>query len=177
MSDKKDRELEFLRGMQKLKAAPVRDEGYTSPLENDTMQVRGSKPEPETVTRIAGATEHIDTKSAMPMTKNFQSKIQALLQNKAAKKALGILPMAGTIAGLAAGDPAMAAEEAAGDIPVAGQIYEAIKPTESGNPEEERQMIAARNLKGIGPKYVQPEGLEEGKPQRNIFSKLFGGMK
>jgi hypothetical protein len=39
----------------------------------------------------------------------------------------------------------MAAEELAGDIPVAGQVYEAIKPTDSGNVEEERQMIAERN--------------------------------
>jgi predicted NodU family carbamoyl transferase len=58
------------------------------------------------------------------------------------KKALGVIPMAGTVAGLMAGDPAMAAEEAAGDIPVLGQAYEAIKPTESGNPEEERLMLA-----------------------------------
>lgn len=66
---------------------------------------------------------------------------------KLGKKAAGIIPLAG--AGYAAlqGDPAMAAEEAAGDIPFVGQAYEAIKPTESGNPEEERQMIAERNAK------------------------------
>ncbi len=148
MANKKDRELEFLRGIQKLKASPVRDEGYTSPLENDTMQVRSSgRPIPEPVKRIKDATEHIDTKSAMKTIKgiDFQSKIQSLLKNSAAKKALGILPMAGTVAGLMAGDPAMAAEEAAGDIPIVGQAYEALKPTESGNPEEERQMIAERN--------------------------------
>lgn len=58
------------------------------------------------------------------------------------KKLAGMIPLAG--AGMAAlsGDPAMAAEELAGDIPVAGQVYEAIKPSESGNPEEERQMLA-----------------------------------
>jgi len=58
------------------------------------------------------------------------------------KKLAGIIPLAG--AGMAAlsGEPAMAAEELAGDIPVAGQVYEAIKPTESGNPEEERMLLA-----------------------------------
>jgi hypothetical protein len=60
------------------------------------------------------------------------------------KKLLGAIPMAGAMYGLASGDPAMAAEEAAGDIPVAGQIYEAIKPTESGNPEEEKMILAER---------------------------------
>lgn len=61
------------------------------------------------------------------------------------KKLLGAIPMAGAAYGLASGNPAMAAEEAAGDIPVVGQVYEAVRPTESGNPEEERQMLAERN--------------------------------
>lgn len=48
------------------------------------------------------------------------------------KKAMGVLPFAG--AGYAAlnGDSAMAAEELAGDVPVVGQAFEAIKPTASG---------------------------------------------
>lgn len=64
---------------------------------------------------------------------------------KLGKKVAGVLPLAG--AGMAAlsGDPAMAAEELAGDIPIAGQIYEAIKPSDSGNPEEEAEMLAERD--------------------------------
>lgn len=50
--------------------------------------------------------------------------------------------MAGAAYGLMSGDPAMAAEEAAGDIPVIGQAYEAIRPTDTGNVEEERTMLA-----------------------------------
>jgi hypothetical protein len=58
------------------------------------------------------------------------------------KKVAGVIPLAGAAYGLASGDPAMAAEEAAGDIPVIGQAYEAIKPEMAGNPEEERMMLA-----------------------------------
>lgn len=58
------------------------------------------------------------------------------------KKLMGVVPMAGAAYGLMSGDPAMAAEEAAGDIPVVGQAYEAIKPTDTGNVEEERMMLA-----------------------------------
>jgi hypothetical protein len=58
------------------------------------------------------------------------------------KKLLGAIPLLG--AGYAAlqGDPAMAADELAGDVPVLGQAYEALKPTDSGNVDEERQMLA-----------------------------------
>lgn len=58
------------------------------------------------------------------------------------KKLIGVVPMAGAAYGLMSGDPAMAAEEAAGDIPVIGQAYEAIRPTDTGNVEEERTMLA-----------------------------------
>ena len=61
---------------------------------------------------------------------------------KLGKKVAGVIPLAGTAYGFASGDPAMAAEEAAGDIPVLGQAYEAIKPEMAGNPEEERMMLA-----------------------------------
>ena len=64
------------------------------------------------------------------------------LAKKMGKKVAGVVPLLGTAYGLMSGDPAMASEEAAGDIPVIGQAYEAIKPAESGNPEEERMMLA-----------------------------------
>ncbi len=95
------------------------------------------------------------------------------LAKKMGKKALGVVPVLGTAYGLMSGDPAMAAEEAAGDIPVLGQVYEAIKPTESGNPDEERQLLAKRNaMPSNGKSYTPPSGLEEGKPQRNVFDGL-----
>lgn len=80
------------------------------------------------------------------------------------KKAAGVIPLAG--AGLAAlsGEPAQAAEELAGDIPVIGQAYEAIKPTESGNPQEERLELAedaARKNYKKSPAYRDSRGISE----------------
>lgn len=120
----------------------------------------------------------------------------ALAKKMGKKVAVGV-PLLGTAYGLMSGDPAMASEEAAGDIPVIGQAYEAIKPSDSGNPEEERQMLSDRNTQGNYAKsqaYRDRRGiseddalmqeledsrkkdtsqtLEEGKPQRNIFSGL-----
>lgn len=63
------------------------------------------------------------------------------------KKLAGVIPFAGAALAAAQGDPAMAAEELAGDIPVAGQVYEAIKPEDAGNRQEEAQMLAERKAK------------------------------
>lgn len=144
-----EKRLKYLRDLEKLKASGIKSEDYTSPLEQDVMKVKSlAKEVPEQVTKLQGMTEKIDTKGIAPIISgsDFSSKIEALRAlKKAGKKVAGIIPLAG--AGMAAlsGDPAMAAEELAGDIPVAGQIYEAIKPTESGNPEEEAQMLAERD--------------------------------
>lgn len=97
---------------------------------------------------IKNATDHINTKEVVQQVggNDFVEKIAKLRALKqAGKKMMGIVPFAGTAYGLMSGDPAMAAEEAAGDVPVAGQIYEAVRPSDSGNVEEERQMIAERN--------------------------------
>lgn len=65
------------------------------------------------------------------------------LRSKLGKKALSVIPGVGAIAGLASGEPAMAAEEAVGDIPLIGQGYEAIKSESAGmSPEEEDMMLA-----------------------------------
>lgn len=144
MHDEVAKKLKYLRDLEKLKASDIKSEDYTSPLDKDSIAIKGTPAIPEKVTKIKGMTQHIDTKSSNPLLKSedFKSKIESLLKSKAGKKVAGMIPLAG--AGMAAlsGDPAMAAEELAGDIPVAGQIYEAIKPSESGNPEEERQMLA-----------------------------------
>lgn len=95
-------------------------------------------------------TDHINTKEVQKISSGSDwlenlAKKKALL--KGGKKLMGAIPMLGTAYAAMSGDPAMAAEELAGDIPVAGQVYEAIKPTETGNVEEERQMIAERNAR------------------------------
>lgn len=95
-------------------------------------------------------TEHIDTKAVQKITSgnDFVEKIaKARALKQAGKKFMGAIPMLGTAYAAMSGDPAMAADELAGDIPFVGQAYEAIKPTDTGNVEEERQMIAERNAR------------------------------
>lgn len=138
--DKKDKELEFLRGLEKLKAAPIKSENYSSDLDKDVVRVKGSAPQTPDVTRIKGGTPKIDTKQIQKVISgsDFQSKIQAMLK-KGGKKALAGLPMVG--AGMAAlsGDPAMAAEEAAMDL-IPGA--EALRSDDVGmSPEEEMMML------------------------------------
>lgn len=60
------------------------------------------------------------------------------------KKVAGVIPLAGVGMAALSGDPAMAAEEAAGDLPFVGQAYEAFKPETAGNAEEEQMMLAER---------------------------------
>lgn len=113
----------------------------------ETVTIGGAKVNPpnpnEIIATIPGVTDKINTK---PMMKeitggDFINKLEAL--KRGGKKLAGVLPFAG--AGMAAlsGDPAMAAEEAAGDIPVAGQVYEALKSESAGqSPEDEKIMLA-----------------------------------
>lgn len=180
--DKKNKDLEFLRGLEKLKAAPVKAEGYTSPLESDIMRVKGSAPEKELVQKISGMTDKINTKSAMPLTSGdaFKAKIAGLLKG-GGKKAIATLPFLG--AGYAAlqGDSAMAADELAGNIPIAGQVYEAIKPEELGGRADERELLKARQsgemFRAPAQQQMPGQNLPEAPEQKNIFAglkKLFG---
>jgi hypothetical protein len=145
----KDKQLEFLRKLQELKAKGIKSEDYTTPLESDRNLVRGLPEAPEPVTRISGSTPKIDTKQIAPILsgQEFTDKISKLKALRAAgKKVAGVIPFAG--AGMAAlsGDPAMAAEELAQDaMGPAGLAYEAIRPSDSGNVEEEKMMLAERD--------------------------------
>lgn len=154
MKSKTDKELELLRGLEKLKAAPIKNSNYTTPLNNDVMRVKSlgiDTPEtPDAFKRsIPNSTEHINTKQAMPLLSGdaFTDKINKL---KAAKKIggklLGAVPFAGVGMAALSGDPAMAAEELAQDaMGPAGLAYEAIRPEQAGNPEEELMMLAERD--------------------------------
>lgn len=85
--------------------------------------------------------------------------------SKLSKKLAGVIPLAGVGMAALSGDPAMAAEELAEDVPVAGQVYSAIKPTESGNREEEKIMLAedrARRNYANSPAAMDRKGREEG---------------
>lgn len=117
-----------------------------SKLQNSTDEVIKDKTLSEGFEPIKDATEHIDTKSVVPVSKATDwaekiAKLRALKQ--AGKKVMGMIPLAG--AGYAAlnGEPAMAAEELAGDVPVVGQAYEALRPEAAGQSSgDERQMLA-----------------------------------
>lgn len=126
-----ERESEFNRKLKDLDNSPIaKVDDFQKPLVKDLpVQKINTK---EVVQQIGG--------------NDFVEKIAKLRALKqAGKKAMGIIPFAGAGYAALSGDPAMASEELAGDIPFVGQAYEAIKPTDSGNVEEERQMIAERN--------------------------------
>lgn len=121
-----------------------------SRLKNSSENVIKDKTLSEGFAPIKNATEKIDTSSVQKQLSgnDFVEKIAKLRALKGmGQKALGVVPMLGTAYAAMSGDPAMAAEEAVGDVPFVGQAYEAIKPTDSGNVEEEKQMIAERNAR------------------------------
>lgn len=166
VQDRINKEEQFQRDLKRLQQAPVEKvDDFQKPMMKDL------KPD-----RINTVGEAVPVKNAFVAQAEIEAKRQAAKelagrgaeevldysqfrkefaqkakQSKAAdvlkKKFMGAIPLAGTAYGLMSGDPAMAADEAAGDVPFVGQAYEAIKPTDSGNIEEERQMIAERNAR------------------------------
>lgn len=83
---------------------------------------------------IKGVTENVGN-AVQPLTSgdDFVKKIANLRAAKMlGKKAISAVPFVGAAYAAMSGEPAMAAEELAGDIPVVGQAYEAIKPTPTG---------------------------------------------
>lgn len=139
-----DKKLAYLRGLEKLKASKIKSDDYTSPLESDVMRVKGGAAEPELVTKIKGMTQKIDTRSGAPVIsgEEFRNKIEALRAAKAGgKKMLAALPFVG--AGMAAlsGDPAMAAEELAMDLPGA----EALRSESVGESAEDEALMLSED--------------------------------
>lgn len=135
-----DKKLKYLRELEKLKASKIKSDDYTSPLDQDVIRVEGKPASPEPVHRIKGMTDKIDTRSTGKLISgsDFTEKIAAL-RKAGGKKVLGALPFVG--AGMAAlqGEPAMAAEELAMDLPGA----EALRSESVGeSPEEEAIMLA-----------------------------------
>lgn len=149
MKSKSDKELEFLRGLEKLKGAPVKKENYSSPLNSDVMKVKNLGVDtPETPDNfkhaIKNATEHINTNQVMPLS-SPNDLAEKIAKFRASKKLLGAIPLAGAATAALSGDPAMAAEELAQDaMGPAGLALEAIRPEQAGNPEEEQMMLAER---------------------------------
>lgn len=127
--EESDKRLKFIRDFEKLLAEPVKAEGYESPLEKENLVFKGSKPEPEPVTRIKTGTPVIDTKSPQKLLKGeeFAEKIKALTSKKDApeggrsfaqtrSKMMPVISNAGAISDLAQGNYEKAADTVAGDI-------------------------------------------------------------
>ena len=98
---------------------------------------------------IKNSTEHIDTVSEWPKTENFTDKIAKIrAARQLGGKVLSALPFAGVGYAALQGDPAMAASEAMGDVPVLGQAYEAIKSDDVGeSADAERMMLNNHNAR------------------------------
>ena len=97
---------------------------------------------------VRGGPDKIDTRefAKVKSGSDWQKEIlEKLAEKRASKKALSIIPGMGVAAGLMSGDPAMAAEEALGDVPVIGQAYEAIRPDSVGMSGEEENMELAED--------------------------------
>jgi hypothetical protein len=128
LDERNDRQLS---DMQKRNSTPV--------IKDDSLSTKD-------VWKVKGGSPSVDTKQVQKLS-NMDEVAKKIADFRAAKalgkKALSVLPFAG--AGYAAlqGDPAMAAEELAGDVPVVGQAYEAFKPEGAGQSAEDEKMMLA----------------------------------
>lgn len=75
METETDKILRFKRDIEKLKMAPIKDEGYISPLNEANLKFKGSAPVPEAKTVIKGVTDKIDTMTPIAKIKNVTDKI------------------------------------------------------------------------------------------------------
>lgn len=129
-----EKEREFNKGMQELVASkPEMTDDYRKSIAKDLP------------------VEKIDRRGQVwPQSKpsDVVDKIAAFrAMRQAGKKMMGAVPLLGAGYAALSGDPAMAAEELAGDLPFVGQAYEALKPVEAGSVDEERDLINERNAR------------------------------
>lgn len=75
METETDKILRFKRDIEKLKMAPIKDEGYISPLNEAITRVKGNVPVPEAKTIIKGVTDKIDTMTPIARIKNVTDHI------------------------------------------------------------------------------------------------------
>lgn len=145
MNDRIDRELKFIRDREKLRGHSGVDPNYQTPWGKDVHTVKGSAPQAETVTRVKSATEHIDTKSPLKVGNAadvMKANAEKASRMKAMRKLGKGLPAMGAITALGSGlmsEDASASDiaqdiitELPGDVPVLGQVYDAIRPETSG---------------------------------------------
>lgn len=117
-----------------------------SKLKNSTDDVIKDKSLSEGFDKIfKGVTEHIDNGvQKLPSGNEWAEKIAKLRALKGlGNKAMSVLPFAGAAYAALQGNPAMAAEELVGDVPVVGQAYEAAKPGSAGQSVEDEKIMLA----------------------------------
>lgn len=139
---RRKKELEFIRGREKLKSQPIKSPDYTSPLDQDVMKIKGGMTEKlEPMKEISGEA--------------FADKIARLRKGgsqalKGASKGLKAIPILGTALGLGA---ALSSGDAAAAVPLFGDVEslgpedELEKKLESGTITPEERAILMNRFK------------------------------
>jgi hypothetical protein len=152
MKDLKNAPVEMVDDFQKPMAKDLKPEVINTkealPVQNAQVAMAANEAKKQAIAEMAGKAPQVEKSiNYNDLRKEFAQKAKT---SRAAdlmkKKFMGAVPLLG--AGYAAlqGDPAMAAEELAQDaMGPAGLAYEAIRPSDSGNVEEERMMLAERD--------------------------------
>ncbi len=129
MSDRRDlqEEINRINELYQEKDLEMRKAGATIEQRQQMRDMLNAKKE-QLISEMGDDLQKLNAGKAVSVKKGF-------------KKLAGILPLAG--AGMAAmsGDPAMAADELAGDVPLVGQAYDAIKPEAAGDLEADKRII------------------------------------
>lgn len=137
---KEEKELERIRGMEKLKSAPVKSPNYTSPLNDDVIKVNGGGvPTVEPVTRIKGTTQKISTNDITPLTNIDEFKNRPRKGGKlgiaALLTALGISALPESVQASVPVQTGLRAVEE-------GDPLSFLMPGDAGNPDEEQLELA-----------------------------------
>jgi hypothetical protein len=111
------------------------------------MARRGGLPDPtpEMLNEIASKGHHARIPNLRDADSFGTGALKSMLKSGTFKGIAHTLPVAGTALALASGDANAAMEEAPGDIPGVGQVYDAVRSEPAGSAEDDKQMIAERN--------------------------------
>jgi hypothetical protein len=141
-----ERNLKLKESKQDKLLADLRKREQTPVIKDTSLSTKDSW-KVHSPAEIINPNESVKLKSGKEFLENIAEKrAQRKLTNTIGKKIAGIIPMAGTLYGLASGDPAMAAEQAVGDIPVVGQAAEALASDSAGMSAEDENMMLAEEI-------------------------------
>lgn len=143
MKSKEEKELEFIRGREKLNAAPIKSPNYTSPLSQDVMPVRGGSLPIEPVTKIKNTTPHINTKQSIPLLSGDDFKNKIASRTGGGKK-LGLAAILAALGVSALPDSAQASVPVQAGMRALdeGDPMSFLTPPDAGDMEDELMMNA-----------------------------------